>query len=71
MILSSYLIEVVLSERVILVNSISGAIDEITPSTYKALKSWQLDKNQEDYLRKRGHITEITEEQEKDFAFKL
>lgn len=69
--LSSYLIEVVLSERVVLVNSLSGAIDEVTLSTYKALKSWQLDKTQQDYLRKRGHITEITEEQEKDFAFKL
>ena len=66
--ISSYFIEIELSNKIALINSLSGAIDQITPSTYENLKSWQLDKTQEEYLRKRGHITE---EQEKKFAFKL
>jgi uncharacterized protein len=60
-----------LPNSVVLVNSLSGAIDEVTLECYRDLVEERLDPEMESYLSLRGHLTQLNEDEEKDLALEL
>jgi uncharacterized protein len=69
--MSNYTIKTKLDVGVLLINSLTGAIDELDDQTWEDCQSGSCDQSVQQYLKYRGHLTHLDRDGERDLALRV
>jgi uncharacterized protein len=68
---SNYTIHTKLNGGVLLINSLTGAIDELNDQTWESCQFGSPDPDVKRYLKYRGHLTNLDRDAERDYALRV